>query len=272
MSIECSFNTFVTEVTGSSTEAFPEHTMLKGSFNRIGKKFSSEQILKPLLFKECFELPEMLCYFHKMSQLSGKRRGGQYFSLQYKTAEGDWRSSSSPDILRQDQLTNTYWSMRLHNRLSHSIAVLAIFAHRKNFLIYSLDIAAFSKPPEIWPAKIFSLWLKDADFCDLPSFRADETERIAQLIPFIQMLFALSLSLPPSMVFSSQDTAPHLESSVSNSILIFYLRQALSYFALILVDLALCLHFRPNMRSFAGLLKRIKKTRPLPPYPALLQA
>lgn len=126
--------------------------------------------MKPLLFKECFELPKMLSYFHKMSQLSGKRRGGQYFSLQYKTAEGDLRSSCSPGILRQDQLTDTSWSMRLQNILSHFIAVLAIFAHKKNFLVSSLDITAFSKFPEIWSAQIFLLWLKDADFCDLLSF------------------------------------------------------------------------------------------------------
>lgn len=156
-----------------------QNTLSTGSFNGVGKKFSSEQVLKPLLFKECFELPKMLCYFHKMSRLSGKRREGQYFSLQYKTAEGDLRSSSSPGNLRQDQLTNTYWSMGLHNILSHFTAVLALSAHRKNFLIASLDIAAFSKPAKIWLAKIFSLWLKDADFCDLPSFGAVEAEPIA---------------------------------------------------------------------------------------------
>lgn len=88
MSIECSFNTFVTEVTSSGTEVFPELTMLKGSFNGVGKKFSSEQVLKPLLFKECFELPKMLCYFPKMSQLSGKRRGGNISHYSTKQQKG----------------------------------------------------------------------------------------------------------------------------------------------------------------------------------------
>lgn len=89
------------------------------------------------------------------------------------------RSSSSAGILRQAQLTNTYWSMGLHSILSHFTAALALFAHEKDFFIPSLDTAALSKPPEIWLAKIFSLWLKDADFCDLPSFRAVEAEPVA---------------------------------------------------------------------------------------------
>lgn len=81
MSTGFSSNTFVTAFTSFSTEVFPEHTMLKGSFNRAGKIFGLELVLKPLLFEECFELPKMFSYFHKMSQLSGKKRGMQYFSL-----------------------------------------------------------------------------------------------------------------------------------------------------------------------------------------------
>lgn len=66
---------FITEFTSFCTEVFPEHTMLKGSFNKVGKIFSLELVSKPFLFKECFELPEMLSYFHKTLQLSGKKKG-----------------------------------------------------------------------------------------------------------------------------------------------------------------------------------------------------
>lgn len=77
--MEFSSNTFVAEFISFSTELFPEHIMLKGSFDRVGKILSFQLVLKPLLFKECFELPKMVSYVHKISLLSGKKRGVQYF-------------------------------------------------------------------------------------------------------------------------------------------------------------------------------------------------
>lgn len=50
----------------------PEHTMLKAPFNEVGKTFSLEIVLKPLLFKEYFELPKMLSCFHRASLANGK--------------------------------------------------------------------------------------------------------------------------------------------------------------------------------------------------------
>jgi len=79
---------------------FPEHTV-KAPFNEVGKIFSLEIVLKPLLFEECFKLPKMLSCFHRAPQPSGKEGDAvSLFTALWSRTGTSEAHCGSPAVLR----------------------------------------------------------------------------------------------------------------------------------------------------------------------------